>query len=149
TKKTNLRSEQTIFRNINTAFRSLETALNNLKLGADWNKVAGKSSNTGAVGISTNNLEAAGKYQVNVVQLAQKNVVQFKSEHLFNTDVDGELIPKSSAIQVGGLEISADEITGDNELEKLESIARLINNSSEAGASASVVNVAANGEDYR
>src|SRR5690606_36981513 len=138
-KKTNLRSEQTIFRNINTAFRSLETAMNNLKLGADWKQMSGSSSNASAVGVSTKSNAAPGKYQFNVVQLAQKNTLQLKFDHLF--DASGNL---ESDIKIGNLTVTNDDLSGDVNTdppediikEKMEKLALLINSkSSETGVS--------------
>lgn len=144
TKKTDLQSEQTIFRNINTAFKSLETALNNLKLGADWNRLAGTTSNTSAVGVSTSNTAAAGKYQVNVVQLAQKNTVQVKTSNLF----DGDNL--KDTLKIGDLEINDSDLVGNTAEEKMESLKNLISaNKDKTGATASLVNVAASGTDYR
>ena len=152
-KKTNLRSEQTIFRNINTAFRSLETALNNLKLGPDWKQMSGASSNTSAVGVTTKGNAPAGKYQINVVQLAQKNTLQLKFDHLF--DASGNL---KSDIKIGNLIVTNSDLSGDINSdppediikEKMEKLASLIDSkSSEAGVSAATLNIAATGSDFR
>ena len=141
TKRTNLQKEQAIFRNINTAFRSLETALNNLRYASDWNQLKGISSNTNALKISTDNTVQKGEYDINVKQLATKNVVQIDGAHLISKMQPG------SKINIGDLEIDYDSISGNTTQDKLKNIANIINaTNSGAKATASVIKTSSNDE---
>lgn len=142
-KKTNLRSEQTIFRNLNTAFRSLETALNNLKYASDWKKMSAISSSTDTLGISAKSNAIAGKYQVNVIQLAQKNTVQLDGAYL-SSKLSGV-----NEFTIGEATIQTNGSIGSTK-EELEQLAALINEKSqEAGATATVVKTSATGNEYK
>lgn len=73
TKKTDLQTEQGVFRAINTKFKSLEAALNTLKLGSDYSKLKATSTGTSVSATAASNA-VAGSYNINVTLLAQKQI---------------------------------------------------------------------------
>ncbi|MGI2296586.1 flagellar filament capping protein FliD [Paenibacillus sp. GXUN7292] len=138
TKKSGLQKEQTIFRSINTAFRSLETAINNLKYAGDWNQLKGVSSNTNALKVSTDSKVMQGEYNINVQQLATKNVVQIDADHIL-AELDA-----NKEVKIGNYKLTAP--TGATVKDRLNNLAAQINDNSSAetdssGAKASVIQI--------
>lgn len=103
-KKTNLRSEQNVFRNINTAFSTFSTALTNLRYAADWNKLKATSSSN-AVSVSSSLNVTPATYDLNVKQLATKNVVEIDASYMWgkiNESYEADADPvTSSDLKIG------------------------------------------------
>jgi len=154
TKKTNLQSEQTIFRNINTAFSNLSTALSNLRYAADWNKLKATSSSS-AVSVSSTSNVTAGSYNINVQQLASKNVVEIDADYILSKVNEAKSDAKE--LKIGGYTFTTEDLNAiestepaDNQEAKLKKIAEIINSKTNledgSGASASVLKTSSTGD---
>lgn len=73
TKKTNLQSEQNIFRSINTKLSKLQTTSADLKLSSTFNLTSAQSTNETAVKVSAKEGASAGSYRIAVKELAQSH----------------------------------------------------------------------------
>lgn len=139
TKKTDLQTQQGVFRTINTKFKSLEAALNSLKIGSDYSQL--KATSTGTSVTATAKAGAsAGSYEIKVDELAKANVVRVSG-----TEVLGKI---GTDLTIGGYTLSAEDVTAINfdgttprgDEDKLKKLAEIINKASAAGSNSSGAN---------
>jgi len=154
TKKSNLQSEQGIFRNINTNLKGLETALNNLKNSSDYTKLKATSSNTNALSATATSSAQAGNYSIKVKELATAHSVEISGSHII-----GQITAnKDNVITIGNYTLSPEEkaylASGDSvsDKDKLTKLADIINkhnkddSNSSSNASATLLQTTSTGE---
>lgn len=76
TQKTNLQSEQSIFRNINTKLSKLQTAIADLKLSSTFNLSSATSTDESAVKATASESASSGNFNVVVEQLAKNHTIK-------------------------------------------------------------------------
>ncbi|MFC6334900.1 flagellar filament capping protein FliD [Paenibacillus septentrionalis] len=150
-KKTNLRSEQNVFRNINTAFSTFSTALTNLRYAADWNKLKATSSSN-AVSVSSSLNVTPATYDLNVKQLATKNVVEIDASHMLD-QVNAAIADPAKELKIGNYTFTEDDLNAIAELDgdeaQLKKLAQIINSKTNtedgSNATASVLKTSSDG----
>ncbi|QNK58360.1 flagellar filament capping protein FliD [Paenibacillus sp. PAMC21692] len=145
TKKTNIQSEQTIFRNINTKLSALETAAKDLRYNADFNVFAAKSSNTNGLTVTTTDAAETGTYSLSVQKLAQANVKAMQG-----IDPSGTNLANLTSVSINNQSIDlADDlgiVSGESNESVLKKLANYVNSHSELGVTASMVKTNSNGQ---
>jgi len=151
-KKTNLRSEQNVFRNINTAFSTFSTALTNLRYAADWNKLKATSSSNAVSVSSTLNVTPA-TYDLNVKQLATKNVVEIDASYMLSQVNAATADDPAKELIIGNYTFTEDDLNAIAELDgdeaQLKKLAQIINSKTNtedgSNATASVLKTSSDG----
>ena len=141
TQKTNLQSEQAVFRAINTKLNTLSNAVSDLMLNSSFNILSASSSDESVVKLTAGEAATTGTFNVNVTQVAQSHSI--KSGII---DANGTtLLGKTLTIDRDG---TANDITidtsglaaGTKDRDVLEYIKNQIN-SKNTGLTASIVSV--------
>jgi flagellar hook-associated protein 2 len=151
TKKTNIQSEQTIFRNINTKLSALENAVNELRYNADFNAFTAKSSNANALTVTTTGNVTPGTYSISVDKMAQANVKSRQGIETGGTDLaDALRTAAAGSVKINGKDIdlaAVDIKVGDNNEAALRKLTNYINaNSATYGVTASTLTTDGKGE---
>lgn len=144
TKKTNIRSEQTIFRNINTKLSALETAVKDLRYSADFRVFAAKSSNTNGLTVSTTGTPEAGTYAINVQKLAQANVKAMQG-----IDPGGTNLSSLNSMMINNKSIPLTDLgvaSGESNESVLKKLTSYVNSNSDLGVTASMVKTNSSGQ---
>lgn len=135
TKKTNLQSEQTIFRTINTKLNALETAANALRYNTDFNVYKATSSDATILKATVSTNAVAGSYNINVDKLAtaaSASVTGIKGTK--GVGEEGTEWTKLTSLSIGGktVDVSAafDGVTVTNNKEALTALTNYINKNS-------------------
>jgi Flagellar capping protein len=135
TKKSYLKSEQSVFRSINTKLSALQTAIADLKLSSTYHLSSAKSADDTVVKATASEGASTGSFNIQITQLAKShtiasNIVDENSVNL----VGKEFFVKGNKIDMSGLD--ADANNGD----VLEYVKNQINQNN-WGISATVMSV--------
>lgn len=145
TKKTNLSSQQAVFRQLNTKLTVLQTAISELRYSSSFqaNKANITNSNVGTV--TTEGNATAGTYNINVVQLAQFETRT--SASTYSASSEANTFSSSSKFKLGNFEVDINPLDNgqqrfSSDKEALENLVKQINaNSSTINATATLVQV--------
>lgn len=141
TQKSNLQSEQSIFRSINTKLSKLQTAIADLKLSSTFNLTSAKSTDETAVKVTAGEGASAGNFNVVVEQTAKNHTIVSASMKSSDSDLAGQTLKIKTAVG----EVEIDVANDATNAEALEYIKNQINNSN-SGVSASVMTVNETGD---
>ncbi|MBW7474989.1 flagellar filament capping protein FliD [Paenibacillus oenotherae] len=139
-KKTNLGSEQNIFRTINTKLSTLQTAVSDLLLGSNFNLSSATSSDEKVAKVTAAEGATTGNFDVTVNTLAKSHAIKSANITSASTYLKGSVFTIDRA---GFPQISIDTsvaAAGSTNGEVLEYIKNQIN-SQDSGLSASIISV--------
>lgn len=145
TKKSNLRSEQAIFRNVNTKLSALQAAMADLKYASTFNLSSSKSSDETAIRATSVEGASTGTFNINVTHTAQSHTIASSKINGGNDNLVGQEFTISLAgkdpfvIKTDGLK------EGATNKDVLEYVKNQINRS-DTGVNASVMSVNDAGE---
>jgi len=145
TKKTNLQSEQTIFRTINTKMKALESALANLKFTSDFNtyKTTSTNSNVATATVSSTGTLSGDSYSLKVTELAAGAIA--KADGISKDDRTWLDSLQSGTVKINGKEVAIDFSKYENDKDALTALRDHLNKNAEKfGVKASLINTNSN-----
>jgi len=144
TKKTNLQSEQAVFRQLNTKLSNLQNLARDLQYSSAYDKNTAKFSSSGTATATVGEAAIKGSYNIEVLELAKHEITGVSG--IKGSDVD----LKNAEFKIGSKTIKiADLGTFSTNADALKALVTKINsNPTEYGGKATLVDVSGNGE-YR
>jgi len=137
TRKTNLSSEQAIFRTLNTKLNTLKTAVSDLLLNSTYSLVSATSSDESVVKVTADEGASTGNFNINVTQTAKSHMVKSGVVNTSATNLVGKTF---SILKADGSSIDIDTTDQATNGDALEYIKNQINQNN-AGITAAVVTV--------
>ena len=141
TKKENLSSNQSIFRNLNTKLNTLKTAAADLTYSSNFKQTSVKSSDESVLKTTNSTSASLGDYTVNVTKLAQNHSI--KSIEVSTESGNNNKLTAGNTITINNVEL---KFSGADDSEILENLKKEINNNKDIGVTASIIQTSSNGK---
>lgn len=142
TKKSNLQSEQAVFRQLNTKLNALQNLARDLQYSSAYNKNTAKFSSSGVASATVGETAIKGSYNIEVLELAQHKVTGISGIKGSDTDlVNASFTINGKTINIadlGNFSSNADALKA--------LVAKINSDSTEYGGKATLVDITGNGE---